>query len=336
MVTFIIRRLLQSAVILFGLSFFFFFLLHAQPGGPCEQYQLAGAGQAAHQKYHSCVMRYHLDESVAQQYWGWLTATMHLDFGDGHDGMPVLQTIISRVPATLLLSGISYLIAELIGLPLGIFAALRRYSFFDSLFTMLSYIGISMPSFWLGALFITFFAVQLGWLPTGKIVQDVTNIPDFNGVGYWDYVVHNPWHAITDFVSSLILPGSVLAILTIAGDSRFMRASMLEVINQDYIRTARAKGLSRRVVVFKHALRNALMPIITNVALALPQLIGGAIITETIFAWPGIGQLTVHALSNSDYPTLQALLLLSAVGVLIGNICGDLVYAWVDPRIRYD
>ena len=336
MVTFLARRILQSVLILFGLSFVFFFLLHSTPGGPCAAYLQAGAGQAVHNRYHSCVVRYHLDESLPQQYWGWLTATLHLDFGVSLDGTPVLQTIISRAPASLLLGGISYFVAELIGLPLGIFAALRRYSFFDSLFTVTSYVGISMPSFWLGALFITFFAVQLGWLPTGKIVQDVNHIPDFNGPGYWVYVIHNPWHAFTDFGSSLILPASVLAILTIAGDSRFMRASMLEVINQDYIRTARAKGLSKRSVIFKHALRNALMPIITNIALALPQLIGGAIITETIFAWPGMGQLFSHALGASDYPTLQALLILSAVGVLFGNICGDLVYAWVDPRIRYD
>lgn len=336
MVTFISRRLLQSVVIMFGLSIVFFFLLHAQPGGPCEAYQQVGASLALHERYHSCVVRYHLNESVIQQYVGWLIPTLHLDFGVGNDGTPVLQQIIGRAPATLLLAGISYFIAQMIGLPLGIFAALRRYSFFDSLFTIISYVGISLPSFWLGALFITFFAVQLGWLPTGKIVQDVSNIPDFNGPGYWSYVAHNPWHAFTDFASSLVLPGSVLAILTIAGDSRFMRASMLEVINQDYIRTARAKGLSRRVVVLKHALRNALLPIVTNVALALPQLIGGAIITETIFGWPGMGQLFSHALGNSDYPTLQALLLLSAVGVLVGNLLGDLAYAWVDPRIRYD
>jgi len=336
MLTFLIRRILQSVVILFGLSFVFFFMLHETPGGPCEGYLSVGAGQAAHARYHSCIVRYHLNKSLPEQYWGWLSATAHLDLGVGQDGYPVLQTIINRAPATLLLSGISYVIAEMIGLPLGVFAALRRYSFFDSVFTVLSYVGISMPSFWLGALFITFFAVELGWLPTGKIVQDVNHIPDFNGPGYWNYVIHNPWHSFTDFGTSLILPASVLAILTIAGDSRFMRASMLEVINQDYIRTARAKGLSRRAVIGKHALRNALMPIITNVALALPQLIGGAIITETIFAWPGMGQLFAHALGNSDYPTIQALLMLSAVGVLIGNICDDLVYAWVDPRIRYD
>ncbi len=214
-----------------------------RPAAPARGICRSGRDKPAHARYHSCIVRYHLNESLPEPHiGGWLSATAHLDLGVGQDGYPVLQTIINRAPATLLLSGISYLIAELIGLPLGIFAALRRYSFFDSVFTVLSYVGISMPSFWLGALFITFFAVELGWLPTGKIVQDVNHIPDFNGPGYWNYVIHNPWHSFTDFGISLILPGAVLAILTIAGDSRFMRASMLEVINQDYIRTARAKG----------------------------------------------------------------------------------------------
>jgi peptide/nickel transport system permease protein len=335
MVTFISRRLLQSACILFGLSLVFFLLLHATPGGPCEAYQGGENPQLRH-LYHQCASKYHLGESLPTQYAGWASAVLHLDFGISADGVPVLNEIVNRAPATLLLSGIGYLVAECLALPLGIFAALRRYSFFDSTFTVLSYVGISMPSFWLAALAITFFAVNLGWLPTGKIVQDVGNIPDFNGSGYWAYFAQHPWHALGDLSYSLIMPVTVLAILGIASDSRFMRASMLEVINQDYVRTARAKGLGRRAVVLKHALRNALLPVITNIALALPQLIGGAIIVETIFAWPGMGQLFSHALGNKDYATLQALLMLAACGVLIGNLCGDLVYAWVDPRIRYD
>jgi peptide/nickel transport system permease protein len=335
MLAFISSRLLQSALILFGLSLFFFVLLRATPGGPCQQFE-GGGNPLLRQRLHSCQVTYNLDEPLPVQYLGWLAAVAHLDLGQGSDGNAVLATIVNRAPATLLLSGISYLVAEMLALPLGIFAALRRYSFFDSLFTLFSYIGISMPSFWLAALAITFFAVKLGWVPTGKIVQDVATIPEFNGSGYWAYVAQHPWHALGDLLYSLILPAAVLAVLTVANDSRFMRASMLEVISQDYIRTARAKGLSPRLVIFKHALRNALMPIVTNVALALPQLIGGAIIVETIFAWPGMGQLFSHALANQDYATLQALLMMAAFGVLIGNLCGDLVYAWVDPRIRYD
>jgi peptide/nickel transport system permease protein len=191
-----------------------------------------------------------------------------------------------------------------------------------------------MPSFFLGTILILIFAIHLGWFPAGGIVSP--DLPTFNGPGYWSYFLHHPWQTGTDFLAHLALPATTLAVIGIAGDSRFMRASMSDVINQDYIRTARAKGLSRRSVVLKHALRNALLPIITNVALALPQLIAGAIITETIFGWPGMGQLTAHALGISDYPVLQATLMIAAIGILVGNLLGDLTYAWVDPRIRYN
>ena len=337
MVTFIARRLIQTVIILIGLSFFFFFLLHISPGGPCQAYQAAGAGPALLQRYHGCVVRLGLNNPLPVQYVTWVNHVVHLDFGISiGDGRPVGQEILDRVPATLLLAGISYLFQQLVALPLGIFAALRRYSFFDSLFTVMSYVGLSMPTFWLAGIVILVFAVGLNVLPAGGIVGDTAHIPTFNGPGYWTYFASHPWHAGTDFLGHLILPALVLAIVGIAGDSRFMRASMLEVINQDYIRTARAKGLSRRTVVLKHALRNALLPIITNIALALPGLLGGAIITETIFGWPGMGQLFAHALSGNDYPLLQALLMIGAGGVLVGNLLGDLAYAWVDPRIRYD
>jgi peptide/nickel transport system permease protein len=337
LVTFLGRRLLQSGIIMFGLSIFFFALLHLSPGGPCDAFASAGAGEAALSRYHSCAVRLHLNEPIIRQYVTWLANVAHLDFGISQiDGTSVLGTVSDRIPATLLLAGIAYIVQELIAIPLGIFAALRRYSFFDSFFTVLSYIGLSMPSFWLAGILIIVFAVSLGWMPVGGIVGDTTNIPSFNGSGYWSYFLHNPWHAGTDFLQHLILPGAVLAIVGVAGDSRFMRASMLEVINQDFIRTARAKGLNRRTVVFKHALRNALLPIITNVALTVPSLFGGAIITETIFGWPGMGQLFTQSLAAKNYPVLQALLMIGALGVLVGNLLGDLTYAWVDPRIRYD
>ena len=337
MLTFIAHRLMQTVIILIGLSFFFFFLLHIAPGGPCDAYQAAGAGQALQERYHSCVVRLGLNNPIPVQYVTWVSHIVRGDFGISiGDGRPVGEEILSRVPATLLLAGFSYLFQQCVALPLGILAALRRYSFFDSLFTVMSYIGLSMPTFWLAGIMILIVAIGLNWLPAGGIVGDTANIPTFNGPGYWAYFLHNPWHAGTDFFSHLILPALVLAIVGIATDSRFMRASMLEVINQDYIRTARAKGLSPRVVIFKHALRNALMPIITNIALALPGLLGGAIITETIFGWPGMGQLFAHALNGNDYPILQALLMIGAAGVLVGNLLGDLTYAWVDPRVRYD
>jgi peptide/nickel transport system permease protein len=337
MTTYIARRLIQSIFILFGLSIFFFGLLHLSPGGPCDAYATAGATQAILARYHGCVVRLGLNQPVVVQYFTWLSNVARGDFGVSQiDGASVGGTIVTRIPATLLLGGVAYLITEMIALPLGIFAALKRYSFFDSLFTIFSYIGLSMPSFWLAGILILVFAVNMGVLPAGGIIGDTANIPTFNGPGYWGYVLHNPWHAGTDLLQHLILPAATLAIIGIATDSRFMRASMLEVINQDYIRTARAKGLSHRVVVFKHTLRNALLPIITNIALTIPTLLGGAIITETIFGWPGMGLLFIQSLEAKNYPIVQALLMIGALGVLIGNLLGDLTYAWVDPRIQYD
>jgi peptide/nickel transport system permease protein len=340
MLTYITRRLLQTVIILLGLTFVFFFILHETPGGYCEKYLGeggAGATIAQQERFQACQVRLGLNDPIPVQYLKWASSVVHGDFGESlSTGEPVADQILARAPATLLLGGIAYLIQEMIALPLGIFAALRRYSFFDSVFTVGTYIGLSMPSFWLAGIIILIFAAGLGWFPPGGIVGDTANIPPFNGPGYWDYFFHHPWHAATDFLSHLVLPAMVLVIGGVAGDSRFMRASMLDVINQDYIRTARAKGLPRRVVIFKHALRNALLPIITNVAIALPSLIGGAIITETIFGWPGMGQLYALALGSLDYPMLQALTLIGAVGVLLGNLLGDITYAIVDPRIRYD
>lgn len=337
MLTFIVRRIGQALIIMLGLSFFFFFLLHVEPGGPCQALQQAGATQQQLERYHSCIVRLGLTNSIPVQYLNWASHVVRLDFGvSTQTGASVGGEIAARVPATLILAGIAYFIQQLIALPLGIVAALRRYSFFDSVFTVGSYIGISMPTFWLAGILILILAIHFGVFPAGGIVGDTANIPTFNGPGYWSYFLHNPWHAGTDLLSHLALPALTLVIVGVATDSRYMRASMLDVINQDYIRTARAKGLPHRTVVFKHALRNALMPIITNIALALPGLLAGAIITETIFGWPGMGQLFYHALTSNDYPVQQALLMIGATGVLVGNLLGDITYAIVDPRIRYE
>lgn len=337
MLTYVARRLLQSAVILVGLSVFFFFLLHESPGGPCDAFSAAGQSGAVIARYHACVVRLHLDAPLPGQYLAWAGNLLHGDLGvSNQNGTPVWEAISSRLPATLLLGGISYLLTELFALPLGIYAALRRYSFFDSLFTVISYVGLSLPSFFLASLLIVLFAVTLNWLPAGGIIGDTANIPTFNGPGYWDYFFHHPLHAGTDFLQHLALPCLAYVILGLAVDSRFMRASMLEVLGQDYVRTARAKGLPRRVVVLKHAARNALLPIVTNVALAIPALFGGTIIIESIFGWPGIGLLFYNSLVGKDYPIILSLLLIGSLLVLLGNLLGDLMYAWVDPRIRFD
>jgi peptide/nickel transport system permease protein len=337
MLTYIARRLLQSVVILIGLSLVFFFLLHASPGGPCDAFSAAGQSSAVVARYHACVVRLGLNDPLPGQYLKWAGNLLRGNLGvSNQNGIPVWDAVSARIPATLLLGAISYLITELIAIPLGIYAALRRYTVFDSLFTVLSYIGLSMPSFFLASLLVVTFAVALNWFPAGGIVGDTANIPTFNGPGYWDYFSHHPWHAGGDFLQHLFLPCLAYVILGLAVDSRFMRASMLEVLNQDYIRTARAKGLTARVVVLKHASRNALLPIVTNVALAIPAIFGGTIIIESIFGWPGLGLLFYNSLQGKDYPIILSLLMIGSLLILLGNLLGDLMYAWVDPRIRYD
>jgi peptide/nickel transport system permease protein len=334
MTTYIVRRLLQSVVIAFGLAIFFFVLLHISPQGPCDYIKSSG-GLNVVQKYNACLVRYGLDKPLPVQFFYWANNVLHGNFGVTQDGDPVGDAILSRVPATVLLIGISYLMQEAIALPLGILAALRRYTLVDQVLTLLSYIWLATPTFWLGIIGILIFAVKLAWVPPGSI-DNYTLYPAFGTAEYWQVLQQQPLPVIGDFLHHLILPATVLAIVGIGADSRFMRASMLDVINQDYIRTARAKGLPHRKVVYKHALRNALLPIVTNVGLFLPALVGGAIITEGIFSWPGLGLLFITSLQQQSYAVLQALLLISAVAVLLANLLTDVVYAIVDPRIRYD
>jgi len=335
MTTYIVRRAVQAALILAGLSIFFFGVLNAEPGGPC-QYILLTPSPNSQTRYNQCVVSRGLDKPLPVQYARWVGAVAHGDLGTDYTGTPVMDAIKARLPATILLISIAYIVQQLIALPLGMLGALKRYSIYDHVFTLLSYVGLSLPTFWLGLMLIVFVADGLGWLPPGGIVSPSSAIPPFGSSGYWAYLPAHLGQASGDFVAHLILPATTLAVIGIGTDSRFMRASMLDVITQDYVRTARAKGLPRRTVVLKHALRNALLPIITNVGLFIPALVSGAIITETIFGWPGMGQYFIVALGNKDNNTLQAILLLSALFVLAGNLVADLLYAWIDPRIRYD
>jgi peptide/nickel transport system permease protein len=330
--TYILRRLIQAVFILVGLSVVFFVILHITPGGPCAAFE--GGGIAAAAKQQACVTRLGLDRPLVAQYFSQMGVYLHGDLGQSVSGDSVSAVIAQKLPATVLLMGSSYIIQQMIALPLGVFTALKQYTFFDQAFTFLSYVGLSMPTFWLGLILIFVFAVQFNVLPAGR-VEDVT-IPIFWSHDWFVMLQHQPGLLLGDLLRHLLLPMTVLMVTGIAGDSRFMRGSMLEVIRQDYIRTARAKGLSPRVVIFKHAFRNALLPIITNIGLYLPALLGGAIITETIFSWGGLGYYYITAITSSDYPVIQALSMIGALAVLLANLLTDLAYAWVDPRIRFD
>jgi len=327
--TYILRRLLQAVFILVGLSVVFFVILHITPGGPCAAFE--GGGISAAAKQQACVTRLGLDRPLAAQYFSQMGVYLHGDLGQSVSGDSVSAVIAQKLPATVLLMGSSYVIQQMIALPLGVFTALKQYTFFDQAFTFLSYVGLSMPTFWLGLILIFVFAVQFNVLPAGR-VEDVT-IPIFWSHDWFVMLQHQPGLLLGDLLRHLLLPMTVLMVTGVAGDSRFMRSSMLEVIRQDYIRTARAKGLSPRVVIFKHAFRNALLPIITNIGLYLPALLGGAIITETVFSWPGVASFTVDSISNADYPVVQAAVVMLAALISLVNLGVDLAIGVLDPRI---
>lgn len=316
---YIIRRLLQAIPLLFLLTIFMFILIHLMPGGAdgvLLNPRLSAAGRAALRA------DFGLDDPVWLQYLKWLGSMLTGNFGSSFATyQPVTQILAVRFPLTLELFGWALLLALIVAIILGIVSAVRHRTITDYLVTTVSYFGLSMPVFLFGLLAQDIFGVQLHWLPTSG-----TSTP-----GY----VFDPFNAFLDHFLHLLLPMLVLSIGFIAGWSRYMRSSMLDVVKQDYMRTARAKGVSNFQVLFRHALRNAIIPLITVVALDFGAVAGGATITEGIFNWPGMGLLFIESLESRDYPVLMAILVLGAVFVIAFNLIADILYAVMDPRIRY-
>ncbi|MBA2395295.1 MAG: ABC transporter permease [Ktedonobacteraceae bacterium] len=316
---YIIRRILQAIPLLFLLSLFMFLLIHALPGGPDEVLfnpRLDAAGRAAMR------VRFGLDQPLPIQYVKWLGNALVGDFGFSFStNQPVLQILVQRFPATLELFVTAFVVALIFAILLGVISAVRQNTITDYLVTSLSYFGLAMPAFLLGLFAQDIFGVKLHWLPTSGTTTLGVTYDFFNGL--WDHVLH------------LISPMLVLAILFVAVWSRYLRSSMIEVIKQDYMRTARAKGVSPRTILIRHALRNAIIPLITVVAIDFGAVAGGAVITEQIFAWPGMGQLFLQSLDNRDFPVLLAMLTLSGTLVILFNLVADILYGVVDPRIRY-
>ncbi len=338
MLTYTLRRVLLTIPIFFGVTIMIWLIATTNPdGGPLAAYLGRGGGHIITQKEIDAIKhRLGLDQPLPVRYVIWLKNLFRGDLGNSiitHQN--VLLSFQQRVGPTLLLLGTAFILQELLAIPLGIFSAVKRGTLFDQVFTVVAYVLYAFPTFWLGLMALTLFAVVLKVLPFGGIIDVVGTGTSFGSPQYWEYFHANTIAAITDIVRHMILPVSVLALVSIAGDSRFMRGQMLEVLNQDYVRTARAKGASERVVVLKHALRNALLPIITNIGLQLPGLLGGAIVTEQIFSWPGMGQFYINAAQAFDYPSIIAYLVILGGLVLVFNILTDLSYALVDPRIRY-
>jgi peptide/nickel transport system permease protein len=324
MLVYAARRLLLAIPLLIGITFISFLVIHLAPGDPGE---IITGGDPSTQANLKAIQQirelYDLDKPLIVQYGKWLWRIARLDFGRSFspDGRPVLDKIGERLPITLLLNVIEMLIILALAVPIGVLSATRQYSAFDKVTTVFVFVGFATPDFWLALLLMMLFGVQLGWLP-------ISGLRSLN----WEYLTF--WKQQWDFASHLVLPIAVATFGGLAGFSRYMRQSMLEVIRQDYVQTARAKGLAEEVVIGKHALRNAMLPIVTILGLSLPGLIGGSVIVESVFAIPGMGQLMVQAAFERDYPVLMGNLVVVSSLTLLANLVADLAYGLVDPRIR--
>ena len=317
---YIFRRLFQLIPLLLGVSLISFFVMHLAPGDPTALFTDPNIDPVELARIRA---NWGLDKPVIVQYFYWLGNVVRGDFGTSYmTGQPVISEILERLPNTLLLMVASYFLTLLITIPLGVISAVKKGTWFDNVVTIFSFAGMATPSFWLGLMLMLLFAVKLGWLPA---------------VGMYDpLITDNGWLTrMLDVVRHMILPLTTMTILSLAGITRYQRAAMLEVLNQDFIRTARAKGLPERVVIFKHALRNALIPIVTILGLSLPGLFGGAFIIETIFAWPGLGRLAYEGIVYRDFPVIQGVILAGAALVIVIIVATDVLYGYLDPRIRY-
>jgi len=312
-----VARAVQTVLTLLLMSLVVYLLIGLMPGDPIDM-MISGDPTMTSQDAARLRAAYGLDKPLFERYLAWLLQALQGNFGYSRSfGQPVLTVLWPRLLNTLLLAGIAFAISVAIALPLGMWAAAHPRSRADYLINLLCFGGISAPPFWLALLLITLFSVKLGWLPAGSRFT----------VGDGSFL---------DFLHHLIAPSLVLALVTIAIWSRYMRAAMLEVINQDFVRTARAKGLPERVILTRHTIRNAMLPMITIAGLQLPTLLSGALVTETVFTWPGMGRLFLDSISYRDYPTVMGILMCSALLVLLGNLLADLCYAVADPRIRLD
>lgn len=317
---YIIKRLLQSVIILFGVTLIIFFLLHLAPGDPFIQNLNPNVTPEVREKMLRSIGYY---DPIYIQYFKWLSQILRGNLGFSIQfGKPVLDVIRDYLPNTILLGSTSLLLSLCIAIPAGIYSSRKRGSLFDYLVTFFCFLGISIPAFFFGLLMIKWFAFDLKIFPTSGMISIGK---DYTG-----------WAHFFDVMKHMFLPTLVLSLVNTASFMRYTRSSMIEVIGEDYIRTARAKGLLENKVIYKHAFRNALISIITVITLTIPEIFSGAVLTETIFVWPGIGRVNYDAIGRRDYPMVMGILLLLASIILFSNLLADILYAVVDPRIRYD
>jgi peptide/nickel transport system permease protein len=319
---YILKRILLMIPVLFGITVLSFGVMKLAPGSPTGLMTDLNPNMNK-EAVERIIHHYGLDKPWYVQYYKWLSNIVVLDFGRSFapDNRPVLDKIKERIPITLLINALSMVLILSVAIPLGVMSAVKKDSLFDKGSTVFVFIGFAIPTFWLALLLMILFGVTLDWLP-------------ISGFRSLNFAYLSLPDKILDIARHLILPVFVSAFGGLAGMSRYMRSNMLEVIRQDYITTARAKGLDERMVIFKHALRNALLPVITLLGLSVPGLIGGSVIFETIFAIPGMGQLFYQSVMMRDYPTVMGILVIGAVLTLLGNLLADVMYSVADPRIR--
>ena len=303
----------------FGITILTFFIMKLAPGGPLTGMISPRTSSESLQRAREALG---LNKPIIVQYWNWLKELVQGNFGySTYNGQDVLAQILERLPATLLLTVTAFIFSFVVGIPLGVYSATHKYSKGDYGLTVFSFIGISVPSFFFGMGMIYVFALKLKWFPTSGFGSS-----NFHGEGMALFL-----HKLR----YLVMPAIVMSLANVATVMRFARSSMIETLSQDYVRTARAKGLSEKAVIYKHALKNSMIPVITIFGQSIPNLFGGAYITEKVFGWPGMGLLGVEAIANRDYQILMGLTLFTAVLVLLGNLLADIMYSFVDPRIRY-
>ncbi|MCX5852279.1 MAG: ABC transporter permease [Deltaproteobacteria bacterium] len=319
---YIAKRLILMIPLLLGITIICFVVIHLAPGSPTDLQTDLNPQVSAEAKERLKAM-YDLDKPLHVQYLLWLKKLALFDLGTSFssDHRPVVDKVMERIPITIVINVLSLFMIIVIAIPIGVLSAVHRDSLFDKATTVFVFIGFAVPTFWLALLLMILFGVKLNWLP----------ISGLRSIGYGEVSF---FAALFDMAKHLLLPVLLSAFGGLAGLSRYMRSNMLEVIKQDYITTARAKGLSERTVIYKHALRNALLPVITILGLSVPGLIGGSVIFETIFAIPGMGQLFYMSVMSRDYPVIMGVLFIGAILTLLGNLIADISYAVADPRIR--
>jgi peptide/nickel transport system permease protein len=317
MVAFLVRRLFQCVIVLLIVTIIVFIAIRMLPGDPLLlMISATDTAEFSQAQLADLRVQYGLDKPLPVQYVNWLGDLLHGNLGRSIvSKLPVRDEIMRRIPITFHIGLLSFLISILVGVPAGIICAVKRGTWIDNVVTTLANLGITIPNFWLAILMIYFFGLYLGWLPIMGYTSPFTN--------FW--------------LSSqmLIMPVFCMALGSISGNTRQVRSAMLEVLHQDYLRTAWSKGLNYRVIIFKHALKNAIIPIVTLIGMAIPMLLGGSVLIEQVFAIPGMGRLAVNAIMLQDYPYVQATTLIMASVVVLSNLLVELSYGWIDPRVRY-